>query len=305
VIRSREALYVADWAKAASKTRKHYMIHDGGRIEEGRPEAPEDWEGSVRSALLAPMLYQGNVIGVLQLHSRVLDGYEEEDLDLLSGLANVAAIAIRNAQLVEEARLQAERLSSAFDGIIRTVSAAAEMRDPYTAGHQQRVARLASAIAETLGLDEQTIEGVRVASLVHDIGKLSVPAEILSRPGRLTETEFEIIKSHAESAFRILESIEFPWPIADTVYQHHERLDGSGYPRGLAGDEISLEARIIGVSDVVEAMASHRPYRPSLGLERALEEIEAQKSTKLDSQVVEACLALFRERGFDFGETNA
>ncbi len=298
VIRSKRGMYIPDWIEAMSRTRTHYKIHDDGCIEEGHPESREEWEGSVQSALLAPMLSQGEVIGVLQVQSRTLNGYREEDLALLGGLANVAAIALRNAQLVHESRAQAGQLRDAFDGIVRTVAAAVETRDPYTAGHQQRVARLAVGIAETLGLSDETIEGVRVASLVHDIGKLGIPAEILAKPGRLTDTEFEIIQAHAENAFRILGSIEFPWPIAEVVYQHHERLDGSGYPRGLSNEGICLEARIMAVADVVEAMASHRPYRPALGLDRALEEIGSKKGAKFDPQVVEACEALFWERGF-------
>ncbi|MBU0595586.1 PAS domain S-box protein, partial [Candidatus Bipolaricaulota bacterium] len=297
VIRLGEPLLVSDCSEMCASRSNPCTICRRG-ITGPVADNPGSQESIVCSKLAVPLKAKGEVIGVLQLQSRLPNAFGQEDAVLLGGLANAAAIAIRNAQLIEEAHRQAERLTAAFDGIIRTVSAAAEMRDPYTAGHQQRVARLAAEIAETLGLDEETIEGVRVASLVHDIGKLGIPAEILSKPSQLTDTEFDIIKSHAESAYRILESIEFPWPIADTVYQHHERLDGSGYPRGLAGDEVSLEARIIGVADVVEAMASNRPYRPSLGLERALEEIEAHKGTKFDPQAVEACLALFKERGF-------
>ena len=302
VIRSGRPLYIPDWHEALSRTKTHYKIHDDGQIEKEHPTSRSESGHSVQSALLAPMVYEGAVVGVLQLQSRSPDAYGEEDLNLLSGLANVAAIAIRNVQLVEEARIQAARLRGAFDGIIETVSAAAEIRDPYTAGHQKRVARLAAAIAETLGLDEDTVESVRVASLVHDLGKLGIPAEILTKPSQLSNTEFEIIKTHTETAYRILRSIDFPWPIAEVVYQHHERLDGSGYPRGLRGDEVSLEARIIGVADVVEAMASHRPYRPALGLEAALEEVRANIGTRFDPAVAEACLALFEEHGFDFDE---
>jgi PAS domain S-box-containing protein/putative nucleotidyltransferase with HDIG domain len=258
----------------------------------------------VRSKILVPMMAEGEAIGVLQFQSRYPNAFMQEEIDLLAGLANVAAIAVRNSQLVQESQEQARHLKSAFDGIIQTMSNAIETRDPYTAGHQQRVARIAAAIAETLGLGDSTIEGVRVAGLVHDIGKLGIPAEILSKPGKLSDIEFEIVRSHAEAGFKILESVDLPWPIAEIVHQHHERLDGSGYPQGLAGEDLLIEARIIGVADVVEAMASHRPYRPALGIDCALDEIEAHKRTRFDPQAVEACQALFRERGFSLDVTS-
>jgi len=300
VIRTKQPLRIDDWDVAAVGAQENGRIVPAGRVEGLRLVISDEWRGSNRSALLAPMLCQGDILGALLLQCRKPNAYQEEDLSLLSGLANVAAIAIHNAQLVKESQIQAGRLRAAFDGIIETISAAAEIRDPYTAGHQKRVAHLATAIAETLGLDQNSVESVRIASLVHDLGKLGIPAEILTKPSRLTDTETEIIKTHTGAAYRILRSIDFPWPIAETVYQHHERLDGSGYPRGLRGDEVSLEARIIGVADVVEAMASHRPYRPALGLEAALEEVRANIGVGFDTSVGEACLALFEERGFDF-----
>ncbi len=257
------------------------------------------------SAILVPMRTEGDVFGLLQVQSRRPDAFTQADVDLVAGLGNVAAIALRNNQLIRESVRQARRLREAFEGIVSTVSATTEARDPYTAGHQERVARLASAIAETLGLSDDMIEGIRVAATVHDIGKIGIPAEILAKPGKLSDTEFLIIQSHPENAYQILKSIEFPWPIAELVYQHHERLDGSGYPQGLRDGDISLGARIIAVADVVEAMASHRPYRASLGLDCALEEIESLKGEKLDPQVVEACVALFRERGFRLDDASS
>lgn len=253
---------------------------------------------ATRSMMQVPMKAEGQVIGIVQLQSAQPGAFDEEDVNLVSGLANVAAIALRNSQLIRESKDQAEKLEAAFEGIVRTVNAAVETRDPYTAGHQQRVACLAAAIAETLGLDRDTIEGVRVAGLVHDIGKLGIPSEILAKPGQLMPIELKIVQTHVECAYQILQPIDFPWPIAEMVFQHHERLDGSGYPRGLSGNEVSLEASILGVADVVEAMASHRPYRPALGLEAALREIEEHKGTRYGPQVVEACVALFRERGY-------
>jgi len=302
VIRTGQGLYVPDWYETVSQYRYHYTLTASGVVEENEPKSREEWKGFVNSALIAPMIYRGSVIGLLQLGSHELDGYDDQDLEMLSGLANVAAIALRNSELVIQSQTQAAKIREAFEGIIQTISRTTETRDPYTAGHQQRVAQLSAAMAETLGLDADTVEGVRVAGTVHDIGKIGIPAEILSKPGKLTETEFRIIQAHCESAFKILESVDFPWPIAEAVFQHHERLDGSGYPRGLSGDEITLEARILGVADVVEAMASHRPYRPALGIDAALDEIKEHNGTRFDKQAVEACLALFDERGFHFDE---
>jgi putative nucleotidyltransferase with HDIG domain len=181
---------------------------------------------------------------------------------------------------------------------VSAVAAMVELRDPYTAGHQQRVAKIADAIARELDLPEYQIEGINLAAVVHDIGKISVPGEILSKPGRLSEPEFSMIKQHPDMGYEILREIDFPWPIAETVRQHHERLDGSGYPLGLRGDEILLESRILSVADTIEAMASHRPYRAGLGIESALKEIEINQDTLFDHDVVDAALRLFREKGF-------
>ena len=170
-----------------------------------------------------------------------------------------------------------ERLQKILAGTIRALATTVETRDPYTAGHQQRVSKLACAIAENIELSKEQVEGVRLAGIVHDIGKISIPAEILSAPRRLTDVEFALIKSHARIGHEILRDIDFSAPVAEIVLQHHERMDGSGYPRGLKGDEILLEARIMAVADVVEAMASHRPYRPALGIDKALEEISKNK----------------------------
>ena len=185
-------------------------------------------------------------------------------------------------------------------GTIQALVAMVEMRDPYTSGHQRRVANLAPAIAAEMGLSSELIEGIRMAGAIHDIGKIAVPAEILSKPGKITETEFEMIKAHSQIGYNILKEIEFPWPIAKIVLQHQERIDGSGYPAGLSDGKIILEARILAVADVVEAMSSHRPYRPALGIDTALEGIFKNRDILYDSDVVDACVKLFRERGFKF-----
>jgi len=181
---------------------------------------------------------------------------------------------------------------------IQVMVSALEARDPYTAGHQLRSAELACAIAKEMGLPDEKIEGIRMAGCIHDIGKLAVPAELLTKPTKLSNLEFSLIKEHPTSGYEMLKNVESPWPLAQVVYQHHERMDGSGYPRQLRGEEIILEARIMAVSDVVEAMASHRPYRPSLGLESALREIEKNKNILYDGAVVDACLKLFRDKGY-------
>jgi len=200
----------------------------------------------------------------------------------------------------KEVRHYAEKVEKLFGEVVNAFSSAMELRDPYTAGHQFRVAELSRAIAEEMGFSAEQIHGLKVAALLHDIGKgLFVPAEILTKPGKLTHWEMALIKVHPQAGYEILKNVDFPWPVADAVRQHHERLDGSGYPQGLKGDEILMEAKIIAVADVIEAMSSHRPYRPSLGFAAALEEIESQKGRLYDPKVVEACLRIF-SRGFSF-----
>jgi PAS domain S-box-containing protein/putative nucleotidyltransferase with HDIG domain len=190
------------------------------------------------------------------------------------------------------------RLNAAFLGTVRMVTSLGEMRDPYTAGHERRVAEIATAIAAVLGMDQERVEGIRVAGYLHDIGKISIPAEILVKPGRLSATEYTLVQGHAQASYDVLQHVEFPWPVATVALQHHERMDGSGYPNGLKGDEMLLESRIMAVADVVEAMASHRPYRAGLGIDKALAEIERGSGTSYDPVVVDACLRLFREQGF-------
>jgi len=191
-------------------------------------------------------------------------------------------------------------LRKAVGTTIQVMVSAIEMRDPYTAGHQLRVANLAGAIAADMELPQDTIDGVRMAGSIHDIGKISIPSEILSKPTKLTDLEFSLIKEHSQSGYDMLRDVESPWPLAEIVHQHHERMDGSGYPANLKGDEILLEARILAVADVVEAMASHRPYREALGIEAALEEIGKNRGVFYDSAVVDACLGLFRKKNYQF-----
>jgi len=190
-------------------------------------------------------------------------------------------------------------LQKVINGVIHTIAMTVGVRDPYTADHQEHVADLAAEIAREMELSNRQVEGIRMAGIIHDLGKIKVPAEILSKPGKLTDLEFDIIKTHPQVGFDLLKEIEFPWPLAEMILQHHERMDGSGYPQGLKGDEIMVEARILAVADIVEAMSSHRPYRPALGLDKALNQIKQDKGTLLDPRVVDACLRVFKG-GYNF-----
>ncbi|MDZ7698708.1 MAG: response regulator [Deltaproteobacteria bacterium] len=192
-----------------------------------------------------------------------------------------------------ELRESLEKLRVVMESVVEAMALAIEKRDPYTSGHQKRVAMVADAIAKQMALPEGEVNGVRIAAMVHDIGKISVPGEILSKPGSLTDIEMSLIKEHPRIGHDILKGIDFPWPIAEMVIQHHERLDGSGYPKGLTGEKIYLGAKILGVADTVEAMMSHRPYRASLGIDTALDEIRKNKNKLYDPDVVDACVAVF------------
>ena len=192
----------------------------------------------------------------------------------------------------EELRRTIDKLRKIAGATIHAMARTVEVRDPYTAGHQKRVSDLARAIANSLDLSADQIDGITMAGHIHDIGKISLPQEILSKPGALTDIEFSLIKTHPEIGFKILKDVEFPWDIAQIVLQHHERLNGTGYPQGLSGNETLLEARILAVADVVEAISSHRPYRPALGLDKAIDEIVSKKGVLYDPHVVDACLCV-------------
>ncbi len=262
------------------------------------------------SSISLPIRANGSVMGVLTIYSREVNAFNRPEVDLFEELAADIEYGIASRRtsserdhLQQEQLLSVERLKSALVGTIAAVARTVEKRDPYTAGHQQRVAELCVAIGRKLDLTEDRLEGLRLGATIHDIGKIYVPAEILNRPGKLTAPEFEIIKSHPQVGYEIIKDVKLPWPVADMILQHHERLDGSGYPQGLKGDEIILEARILAVADVIEAMSSHRPYRPGLGLDAALTQIRQEAGTKLDPQVVDACERVFREQGFAFTKT--
>lgn len=220
------------------------------------------------------------------------------DLDGVPHILSLTRDITEREQMQEQLQHTLESLRTAFGATIQVLVSAVESRDPYTAGHQLRSADLARAIATEMRLPHEIIDGIRMAGSIHDIGKLSIPSEILTKPTKLTAIEFSLIKEHAQKGFEMLKDVKSPWPLAEIVYQHHERIDGSGYPRQLKGERILIEARIMAVADVVESMAAHRPYRPALGIEAALEEIEKNRGILYDENVADACLRLFREKGF-------
>jgi HD-GYP domain-containing protein (c-di-GMP phosphodiesterase class II) len=245
-----------------------------------------------------PIKFHDKVLGVLNLHLRSGHRRNSREEEFLKAVTDVMAGIIERKQAEKQLQDTLESLRKAVGTIFQVMASAVEARDPYTAGHQIRSANLARAIATEMGLSQEKIEGIRIAGSIHDIGKLSIPVEILSKPTKLSELEFSLIKEHARRGYEMLKNVESPWPLAEIVYQHHERMDGSGYPRNLKGEEILIEARILTVADVVESMASHRPYRPGLGIDAALNEIAKNRGIFYDDAVADACLRLFQEKGF-------
>jgi PAS domain S-box-containing protein len=233
----------------------------------------------------------------------ICDGLMSSTVIDLDGVVHILSITrniTERKKTEEKLLLTLESLRKSFGATIQVMVSAVGLKDPYTSGHQIRSADLARAIATGMGLSKEITDGIRMAGSIHDIGKLSIPAEILSKPTKLTEIEFSLIKEHPLTGYEILKNVESPWPLAQIVYQHHERMDGSGYPRNLKGNEIIPEARIMAVADVVEAMASHRPYRPALGIEAAIEEIDKNKGILYDGVVADACMRIFREKNYTF-----
>ena len=257
------------------------------------------------SAAAFPFYVEGRALGTLNVFAAEDDFFHEEEVALLHEAAEDVSHLIsevRNKRRIQEAERKiisaSEELQTALQGTLGAVGTALEVRDPYTAGHERRVALIARAIAEELEFEQARIEGIFLGAEIHDIGKISIPSEILCKPSRLSDIEYGIIKEHPAIGYEIFRKVRFPWPIAEIAHQHHERMDGSGYPQGLKGEEICLEARIVAVADVVEAMSSNRPYRPGLGVEPALQEIERGCGSHYDADVVRVCLRLFRERQY-------
>ncbi len=274
------------------ETRQPVVIEDVRSCQDWITLPGEEWLVSYTGV---PIVTHNEVIGILNAKRTRMGSSNEKEIERLKIFASMAAVGIENARLHEGLR-------KTLEDTIRVVGLTTEMRDPYTARHQERVTELACAIAREMSIPEGQIEGIHAAGLMHDIGKISIPAEILTKPAKLTDLEFGLIKTHPQVAYDILKGIEFPWPVADIVLQHHEWLDGSGYPNGLKGDEIMLEARILTVADVVEAMSSHRPYRPARGLDKALEEIKENAGKLYDPKIVDACLKLFANGIFKFAD---
>ena len=259
------------------------------------------------STIALPLIEKKRILGSLNIYSAEPDAFGEEEVKLLTELANDIAYGIAVMEMrskherAEKAQKQSfKKVKRVLAGTVYALAEMSQRRDPYTAGHQRRVAQLACAIARQMGLPENQIEGVRMAALLHDIGKMYVPSEILTKPGQISDLETGLIETHAQVGYEILKTIEFSWPVAKTVLQHQERLNGSGYPAGLSGEEILLEARILAVADVVEAMSSHRPYRATLGTKKALNEISQNRGILYDPHAVDACLILFTDKKFEF-----
>lgn len=266
-------------------------------ITEQREEAIER---RFMACMAIPLIGQAGTIGVLTLYSSDAAAFDDEEVKLLEQLSADVSYGIEAMRDRGQHAMDLERLQQTMEATILALAATVEKRDPYTAGHQRRVAQLCNAIAAELNLNPEQIQGLELAAMIHDIGKIEIPSEILSMPRRLSEIEYSMVKLHSQAGYEILKNIDFPWPIARIVQQHHEKLDGSGYPGGLKGDQILLESRILSVADVVEALFSHRPYRPGFGLDTALNEVINGRDTKYDSAVVDACVRLFREKGFIF-----
>lgn len=280
-----------------------------GRIQVQRDLATDDsfkhWSDRAgthgfRCSVAVPGIGKSGLVLLLNVYSSADEAFDSDEMTLLSTFANSLALAMEHmGTLREKERIGGALARSAFNAV-NAIAKTIEKRDPYTSGHQERVATLAVAIARRLGWPEDRVDGLRLGAMIHDIGKIYIPAEILNRPGRLTEGEMTIIRTHPEVGGEILDGIEFPWPIKEMVEQHHERPDGTGYPRGLKGDAILAEAKIIAVADVVEAIAAHRPYRPARGIAMGLDEIRRGRGTIYDPAIADACLELIERQGFDW-----
>lgn len=287
----------------------------GLAVRSGMPQVVHDTQADLRfapwraaaakeqgygSVVALPLAAPGGPIGVLTIYASEVNAFDEAEIELLKELADNLGFGLLTLRTREAHQQSTARLLKSMEGTVLAMAATMESRDAYTAGHQRRVGELAVAIAREMQLSKDEIDGIHLAAIVHDLGKIRVPAEILSKPGRLSEIEYELIKVHPQVGYDILKTVDFPWPIAEIVYQHHERMNGSGYPRGLAGDAILIGARILAVADTVEAMSAHRPYREGLGIDSALDEITINRGKTYDAAPVDACVRLFREKAFAF-----
>lgn len=279
---------VAGWV---AQTEHPLIVPDVSQDPRFNPKVDAHSGFHTRSILCVPLTSKGRLVGVVQvLNKKAPEVFDRQDQEMLAMLADHIGIALENAW-------NYQKIEEVLEQVVQTLSTTLEIRDPYTAGHQQRVSMLAVALARKMGLSAGETKCLRITGLLHDIGKIVVPAEILSKPGKLSDLELNLIKTHCRAGYEILKEVKFPWDVATMILQHHEHLDGSGYPGGLKGKEIMFEARVLAVADAVEAMASHRPYRAGLGLENALAEISLKRGVWYEAGVVDACLRLF-EQGF-------
>ncbi len=295
-----QSMESTDPAARAVNTNRVQVIHDITELPECDPFGHMFKRRGVKACLALPLSNPEGAFGVLAIYSTDSSAFDEEEVKLLTEMAEDLSYGIHSLRVRTEKERFLEKLQESMESTIRALASTVELRDPYTAGHQQRVAELAVAVCRHLGWPEEKAQATYLAGLVHDIGKIAIPAEILSKPGRLNEAEYTLVRTHADAGCDILKSVDFNWPIAQIVKQHHERLDGSGYPAGLRSEAILPEAKVLAVCDVVEAMTTHRPYRPGLGIEAALVEIERGKETLYDAQTVDACIQLIRDEGFQF-----
>lgn len=287
------------------RTQQEQIVEDSETSSIFTPWRERARKFGIRSAVSIPLAIEGSWRGVLVVYAGQANAFEPIALDVFQDLARQIVFGVR---AIEQGKsLEAERqrtshmqkqLTEALSAMVEPIVLAMEMRDPYTAGHQSRVAEIACAIGREMGWTEDRLQGLSIAAKVHDIGKISIPAEILTKPGKLNDAERAMIRQHSETAYTILKDIPFPWPIAEIVRQHHEKMDGSGYPLGLKKDEILPESRVLAVADIVEAMTCFRPYRPGIKLHLVLKQIEKDAETQLDPEVVRVCLDLFRNKHF-------
>ncbi|BBI98605.1 hypothetical protein FGKAn22_02980 [Ferrigenium kumadai] len=289
----------------AIRTGQTQVIQDFAGDERMTPWRKPALTYGYRASIALPLQHDTTSLGALTIYADEANAFDSVEIALLEEMAMDIAFGIVNLRTrgeLERQRLnrqhELELTRDSLHDTVQAIAATVEMRDPYTAGHQRRVADLAAGIAGEMELTHEQIYAIHLAGIVHDLGKISIPAEILSKPGQLSAIEYTLVKQHPQAGYDILKGIEFPWPLAQFVLQHHERMDGSGYPQGLKGDEILLEARILAVADVIEAMASHRPYRAGLGLQSAFEEVSTHRGTRYDPAVVDAALRLFREKNY-------
>lgn len=267
------------------------------RMEPWRQEA---LKRGFRSMIALPIRYSDGKLACLTAYADSEHFWSESEKRLMEQVASELGFGITALRTATSNTQYQEDLRASLEQTIQVIADTVDQRDPYTAGHQRRVADLCTHVANRLGLDPDRIHGLHLAASIHDLGKIGIPAEILSKPGRLTPNQYALLKEHPQLGYEIIKSVRFPWPIGQVILQHHERIDGSGYPNGLRGDQILFEAKILAVSDVVEAMGSHRPYRPGSGIELALELVTAKRGILFESAVVDACLRVFREDGYQF-----